>query len=493
MNLPIVQESELMKEFLQHQNDLGIVIGDRQNLDTYAAALSLYLVLQQAGKKVQIISKKQPTVEVSNLVGIDRVRENFIASNTSKLVISLPYNKGEVEKVLFTEFPTPENPTNINFHLTAATGRSITPFDQKDVKLIWEGGAPASIITVGVGSLDEISSIVESGSTKIVNIDNFANNSRFGDIVIVDESFSSLSEVVGKLVKDLALPLDLDAAQNILDGVLFATRNFTKPNTSPLAFEAVSNAMYIGAVRKNGIAEPTQPFASRQPQQVQDRGNQGYSGQQRQYISQQPQAKVNRDQRVQPLRQPGVSNNDFPAMHMQGQRVSQPQNQGQNDNRRVVNNPQRNQGSMQRPQQPFGQNRPQNRPSHFGQNRPQSNPTQQFGQNTQDIEELMRKINEENARKSGSNQQFGQNRPQNRPQSMAQQDNSFDQDIVEEQFDQSNTRSSIQDAQIVNEPKRSSLPVEDVIPEAPYIPPSPDEIPDDWLMPKVFKSSKNNN
>ena len=29
--------------------------------------------------------------------------------------------------------------------------------------------------------------------------------------------------------------------------------------------------------------------------------------------------------------------------------------------------------------------------------------------------------------------------------------------------------------------------------ESGYNPPNPDEIPDDWLMPKVFKSSKNNN
>jgi len=49
------------------------------------------------------------------------------------------------------------------------------------------------------------------------------------------------------------------------------------------------------------------------------------------------------------------------------------------------------------------------------------------------------------------------------------------------------------DAQLVSEPTMS--PIEDVMPteQESFDASSPDEIPDDWLMPKVFKSSKNNN
>ncbi len=444
MNPTIAQEIGLLREFLDQQNDLGIVIGSHQNLDTYAAALSLYLTLTQAGKRAQIISKKVPTVEVSNLVAIDKVRENFTSGNNSKLVISLPYIKGEVEKVLFTEHPDPQNPTNINFHLTAVPGKSITPFDLKDVRLIWDGGAPQAIIAVGVGNVDEIAQIVDPNAVKIVNIDNFSGNTRFGDVVLVDESFSSLSEIIGKIIKDLSLPADLDAAQNILDGVLYATRNFTKPNTSPLAFEAASAAMYLGAQRKGEVAQPQQPQPQQQPRQPQQ----------------------NRGQRV--------ADADFPAMHMQGR----PQR----------NNPQRQpQQSMPRPQQQFAaQNRPQ----------PQQQPRQQqqFGQNSADIEELMRKINEENARRQGVNQYQNRPQPQQQPRQQGQMDSPIRQtapaapqmpipeqnDSMEDQF----VNPPVQDAQIVNE----QMPE-----ETQYTPPSPDEVPDDWLMPKVFKSSKNNN
>jgi len=385
MNPTISQEITLFKGFLDQTTDLGIVIGAHQNLDTVAAALALYLALSQAGKKVQIISKKAPTVEVSNLVGINKITENFMG-NTNKLVVSLPYIKGEVEKVLFTEFPNSENPTNINFHLTAAEGKGITPFNLSDMKLIWEGGAPAALITLGVGSLDELTGTFEANSVKIVNIDNYQGNSRFGDVVIVDETFSSLSEIVGKIIKDLSLPTDMDIAQNILDGVLSATRNFTKQNTSPLAFEAASAAMYQGAQRKGEDQTPQRrndeqsqqqgrPFT--EPQSKRDQGFQSSPRQQGQPFAEaqgkrdqgmqnsnrdqgQRQSRDSRSQQNNPRQQPRVADADFPAMHMQNPRGPQNQNQGQNqnnDNRRF--NQQRSNQSVnsQRPSQPQDQSR----------------------------------------------------------------------------------------------------------------------------------------
>ena len=427
MNPTITQEMTMLRDFIDREQDLGIVVGSHQNLDTYASALALYLSLTQAGKKVQLVSKKSPTVEVSNLVGIDRVKESFVG-NTGKLVVALPYIKGEVEKVLFTEAPD-----TINFHLTAAEGKSITPFELKDVKLMWEGGAPGAIIAIGVGTIDELAGVVDANTAKIVNIDNFQGNSRFGEVVMVDESFSSLSEVVGKIIKDLNLPTDIDIAQNVMDGVLYSTRNFTKPNTSPLAFEAVSSAMYLGAQRKTEEKrEQNAPIQNNNRQyQSQDRQSRD-QGQDRNRDNNRQSQNTNRSQRV--------SENDFPAMHMQAPRTNQNQNQNQgqnNDGRRASNNPVRNmQNNSQRPSQQFGQNR--------------------------SVNDIRSKIMEE----------------VQRPQAPFQAP-------VEE----------VRDAQIVEEQPQMSQPVADMVmpEETNYNSQPQDDIPDDWLMPKVFKSSKNNN
>ncbi len=414
MNPTILQEINVLRDFLEQNNELGIVIGSHQTLDTTASALALYLSLSQAGKKVQIISKKQPTVEVSNLVGIDRVRPSFSGS-TGKLVVSLPYVKGEIEKVLFTEAPN-----TINFHLTAAPDKSITPFDVNDVKLTWEGGAPAALITCGVGSMDELAGIADDNATKIVNIDNYQGNTRFGDVVLVDEAFSSLCEIVGKILKDLQLPIDMDIAQNILDGVLFATRNFTKQNTSPLAFEAASAAMYHGAQRKADEGQIRREAAHMNQPRQQDRNRGEHRSQQNQ------------------SRQPRVNENDFPAMHMQNRPASG--QQYQQENRRV--NPMRPQQPQNRPRQPQYQN-----------------PMPQQQRTPHDIREKLMQEQEAQNR-------FGAAEP------------------------------TYEDAQIVNEPMQNQAPIEDQrMPQEPSYnnPQSNEDVPDDWLMPKVFKSSKNNN
>jgi nanoRNase/pAp phosphatase (c-di-AMP/oligoRNAs hydrolase) len=407
MNPSILQEITLFQEFLNEHQDIGIVIGSHQTLDTIAASLSLFLSLSQRDLKVQIVSKKEPTVEVSNLVGIDKIRSNFVG-NTTKLVVSLPYIKGEVEKVLFTE-----QPNFINFHLTAAEGRNITSFNTNDVKLSWEGGAPKAIITVGVGNIDEISSFLDTQSAKIVNIDNYQGNSRFGDVVIVDEAFSSLSEIVGKIIKDSSMPFDQDIAQNILDGVLFATRNFTKNNTSPIAFEVASSAMYQGAQRRNEERGFNQPRNQGQRGQGQENRNLN-----RQRVSNFQVSRVSSPApRVGTPASPRVSDNDFPAMHMRQNNASQ----NQNENPRVLNN--RGNESSQRQR-----------------SAPQNN-------DFNNVDDIRNRISEEDARSQNnfSNQQ--QNEPQDQP---MPQNPSFD------------TQNN-------------------------------EDVPDDWLMPKVFKSSKNNN
>lgn len=456
MNNQSSQDFNKLGDFLVEENDLGIVIGAHQNLDTVASALALYLSLQQAGKNVQIVSIKEPLVEISSLVGVDKIKNSF-SGDTSKLVVALPYIKGEVEKVLFTE-----QQDTINFHLTAAPGRTISPFDLNQVKLIWEGSSPKNIITVGVGSENELEGIVSLADAKIVNIDNYPNNSGFGDIVLVDSTFSSLAEIVGKIIKDQRLPMDQDIAQNILDGVLFATRNFTKGNTSPAAFETASYAMYQGAQRKG---EGTVTAPQRQPQMpVQDNRQFGNPSNQAPYeqpsfgnsqprqnrqaprpydvaarqtnrqidpgqARPQGQRRDNRNSFNQPQdtqnRAPKVNQNDFPAMHIQDIR-SQIQNDARMQNPKPNNN-QRNFHSQNRNVNPM--------PEEVYEDQPQVQDEQV--------------INEQPQMSSFDAPQVRQDKAiQNQP--MPQ----------EEEFD-NNSRS--------------------------------EDVPDDWLMPKVFKSSKNNN
>lgn len=238
----LVQEILSIGNLLQN-NTIGILLGERMNLDTAGAALGLYLSLAEAGKNPQIISQKEPVVEIANLVGINKIKKSFSGSS-NKVVVSLPYNKGEIGKVSYKE----EN-DRINFYLTASDGMSITPYETNDIKLIWDGSMPNVIVTIGINGARQLADYLgKSGNdVKIINIDN--SEDAFGDISIVSSSFSSVSEITAKIIKELRLPINIDIAQNLLDGILYGTRNFTKPNTSPYAFELAGVLMQIGAVR----------------------------------------------------------------------------------------------------------------------------------------------------------------------------------------------------------------------------------------------------
>lgn len=244
MNQPnLVQEILKIRNLLQN-NTIGIILGDRLNLDTAAAALGLYLSLSEAGKNPQIISKKEPTVEIANLVGINKIKKSF-SGDSNRVVVSLPYNRGEIGKVSYKE----EN-DRINFYLTAAEGKSISQYDTDAINLMWDGSMPSVMFVFGVSSSSQLMEYVGSkqSSIKVINIDN--SGEAFGDISIADNSFSSVSEIVSRVIKELRLPMNIDIAQNLLDGILFSTRNFTKPNSSFYAFEATGAMMQLGAVRQ---------------------------------------------------------------------------------------------------------------------------------------------------------------------------------------------------------------------------------------------------
>lgn len=266
-----MNQSNLVQKILSignllQDNTIGILLGERMNLDTAGAALGFYLSLVEAGKNPQIISQKEPVVEIANLVGIDKIKKNFSGSS-NRVVVSLPYNRGEIGKVSYKE----EN-NRINFYLTASDGMSITPYETNDINLIWDGSMPNVIIAIGVNGARQLADYLgkNENNVKVINID--TSEDAFGDISIVSSSFSSVSEITAKIIKELRLPINIDIAQNLLDGILYGTKNFTKPNTSPYAFELAGVLMQIGAVRADNRNTGRGMFAQ-QNRQAQ-RGNQ---------------------------------------------------------------------------------------------------------------------------------------------------------------------------------------------------------------------------
>jgi hypothetical protein len=274
-----------LKEILDRPGATSIVVGENYGLDEMASALALNLAFSAQGKQVGVISKKQPQVEVSNLVGIDQVKSKF-ESASGDLVVSFPFRDDEIGKVSYT---LENGLLNI---IVKPKGENLS-FSEKDVMFARSGDMPGILITVGVKRLSELQGLfnVESlKDTTIINIDKGQNNENFGEVVIISQGASSVSEQVASLLVSLGYPMDPDIAQNLFSGIMQSTGNFQSPKTSSLAFEMAGVLLRNGARRETprsaqplpsqnarifGSNRPTRPFtggpAPRQVQQFDQR------------------------------------------------------------------------------------------------------------------------------------------------------------------------------------------------------------------------------
>lgn len=243
-----------LKDAIAKSNSIGVAVGQNPTIDEMGAALSLYLLLKNANKRVSIASPSDPIVEISSLVGIDKVQRNF-GGDAGDLVVSFPYKEGEIEKVSYT---LENNFLNI---IVKSSEQGLT-FDEKDIRYTRGSGSIDLLIAVGTPTLDQIGDVIDSqklANISIVNIDNDPNNQGFGDVVMISPEASSVSEYVADIALTLGFTVDPDSAQNLLSGIMSATSNFQDPRTSSLAFEVSAFLMKSGAQRASG----GQPVAQR--------------------------------------------------------------------------------------------------------------------------------------------------------------------------------------------------------------------------------------
>ena len=235
-----------LREILSANQTIAIAVGQNYGFDEIAAALGLYLVLKGAGKEVSVVSPKAPLVEVSNLVGIDKLKTSFDGQSGSDLTVSFPYRNDEIDKVSYTL-----ESGFLNIVVKGRDGK--LSFGEKDVIFKNLTMAPTVLFVIGTPKLSDLGSIINPQSltnTKVINVDNKADNQGYGDVVIVSPTASSVCEQIGDFLLDLGLRMDIDASQNLFSGISYSTDDFSSSKTSPLAFEMAAVLMRNGAKRK---------------------------------------------------------------------------------------------------------------------------------------------------------------------------------------------------------------------------------------------------
>lgn len=246
-----------LKELIEANQAIGILVPPTPTFDEMAAGLGLYLSLKQMGKNVSIVCQGEVNVGMSSLVGIDKVQKSFGGASGGDLVVSFPYKDGEIEKVSY-------DVDGGKLRIVVKAGPQGLTFNKSDVDYQQggTGGVPTLLFFLGVASLQQVGyPATPIPGTTIVNIDNKSNNTKFGDVMHVDSKYSSVSEEVADFLTLLEpqIELDRDSSQNLLSGILASTNDFKDGQGSYLAFEMAGILMKKGAVRSaNGqYARPT--------------------------------------------------------------------------------------------------------------------------------------------------------------------------------------------------------------------------------------------
>ena len=237
---------EKIKDLLSKNETIGIAVGKNPGIDEMAAALALFLAFSDSPKRVTVVCPTEPIVELSSLVGIDKVRRAFDGGTTGDLTVTFPYEEGEIEKISYT---LEEGKLNI----LVKAGENGLSFNEKDVEYKRGASAPGLVFVVGTPRLSDLGTAFDMETlkdSKVINIDYKSDNQGFGDIPLLGKSASSVCELMVNFITSLNLKMDVDIASNLLAGIIDATENFQNPKTSALAFETAATLLKKGAVRE---------------------------------------------------------------------------------------------------------------------------------------------------------------------------------------------------------------------------------------------------
>lgn len=233
-----------IKEVISKNNSGIIALPAKATPDAVAAATSMYLALTKMGKTVTLVSSEVPQ---SDLVGSDKIQTNLVTGGNN-LVVSFPYTEGSIDKV---DYKIEED----RFNLIIAPREGHEKLQPKDVQFSYTGGKIEFLIVIDSPNLNALGEIYQKNENKfsgrnIINIDRHLINNNYGTINMVVKTSSSTSELVYQTIRALGVEIDRDMATNLYFGIASATNTFSSYSVNADTFEAVSQLMRAGAVRK---------------------------------------------------------------------------------------------------------------------------------------------------------------------------------------------------------------------------------------------------
>jgi len=229
------------KKLLDSANSVIVILPPDPSPDMVSAGLSLHVSLASSGKKSQIGCGTPVHVDEA-LHGALEINDSIGARN---LVISFDYHEDDLEKVDY------DVRSDGKFYLMIKPKANAPVPDVSNVKYAYSGASADLVITLGIGSLEELGKIYADekkflDEAKILSLNISPKPTSFTPNLL-HQTAGSFSELVAVLMEKIGLKPSPDAGKNLLGSIYGETKDLTSPRMTADTFSAIAFLMRHGA------------------------------------------------------------------------------------------------------------------------------------------------------------------------------------------------------------------------------------------------------
>ena len=199
-------------ELIKKGKTIAVIPYEKISVDGLTSAFAVYLALKESGASVDFLYKGEISESLKESVS-DKVK---ISATTPEkhLVISVDYQDKSIEEV---NYSIEDNKLNlilkpISDHFSA---------DKIEYKVM--GGSYDTAITIGCWNLEKVTIVSENKNsfdkTSFINIDNSANNEKFGAVNIIGNEIDNISLLVLQTIASWNIKIPKKSAELLLKSI----------------------------------------------------------------------------------------------------------------------------------------------------------------------------------------------------------------------------------------------------------------------------------
>jgi len=233
----MLNSEEDFKKIIEKSKEI-LIISPENSIDVKVSSFALVYLLEKIDKNVTLFSSKTDSYKISFLPKPIKTINNLNGFRDFQLIFNTERNK-------IVKTRTEEKEKEYIIHITPEKG-AINP---KDFSFIPAKFKFDLIIILGSPALENLGKIYFSNTDLFfevpkINIDYNPQNENYGQVNIIEETASSVGEIITELIfNNYSDLMDKRIAQSLLTGIISATESFQIPTTSPKSMNLAAQLM----------------------------------------------------------------------------------------------------------------------------------------------------------------------------------------------------------------------------------------------------------